>query len=317
MARSTLPTPHAAAEALAAEARAIARDAYVYGFPLVDSYRIQHACFVDRTHPEFKSPWNRIHHTSRVYTPDDTTVQTPNSDTPYSMVGADLRAEPLVLTVPPIEPSRYFSVQFIDLYTFNFAYAGSRTTGNDGGSMLLAGPGWKGTAPEGLIAAFRCETELALLVYRTQLFSPADIEQVKAIQAGYTVQTLSSFLDTAAPPPAPDIDFITPVRAEERDSLEFFNVLNFVLQFCPTHPSEGTLMSRFHRIGVGPGVIFDAGAFPPKVQEVRDRHGQGHEPRKLRHPCVPQEELSCPHGRCRARHLRELEGRSDLPHVLP
>jgi hypothetical protein len=203
-----------------------------------------------------------------VYTPDDTAVQTPNSDTPYSMVGADLRAEPLVLTVPPIEPSRYFSVQFIDFYTFNFAYAGSRTTGHDGGSMLLAGPEWKGKAPSGLIAAFQCETRLALLVYRTQLFSPADIEHVKTIQAGYTIQTLSSFLEEAAPPPAPDIEFIKPVRADERDSLEFFNVLNFVLQFCPTHPSEQALLSRFHRIGVGPGVIFDAGAFPPEVRRA-------------------------------------------------
>ena len=30
------------------EARAIAKEAYVYGFPLVDNYRIQHSYFVDR-----------------------------------------------------------------------------------------------------------------------------------------------------------------------------------------------------------------------------------------------------------------------------
>ena len=46
------------------------------------------------------------------------------------MIGADLRAEPLVLTVPPIEAGRYYSLQFIDAYTYNFAYAGSRTTGS-------------------------------------------------------------------------------------------------------------------------------------------------------------------------------------------
>src|SRR5215510_5018711 len=37
-----------------------------------------------------------ISNTARVYTADDKTIQTPNSDTPYSFVGADLRAEPLV-----------------------------------------------------------------------------------------------------------------------------------------------------------------------------------------------------------------------------
>src|SRR5205814_4984526 len=74
-----------------AEARAIARDAYVYGFPLVDSYRIQHSYFVDHQNPEFKAPWNQIRNIPRVYTPADTAIQTPNSDTPYSFVGMDLR----------------------------------------------------------------------------------------------------------------------------------------------------------------------------------------------------------------------------------
>jgi hypothetical protein len=43
-----------------AQARAIARDAYVYGFPMVDSYRIQYAYFMDRDSPEYKAPWNQI-----------------------------------------------------------------------------------------------------------------------------------------------------------------------------------------------------------------------------------------------------------------
>ena len=125
------------------EARAIAKEAYIYGFPLVDSYRIQHSYFVDRGNPEFKAPWNALFNNARVYTPDDKAIQTPNSDTPYSYVGADLRAEPLVLTVPAVEKERYYSLQFIDMYTFNFAYVGSRATGNEAGSYLLAGPSGK------------------------------------------------------------------------------------------------------------------------------------------------------------------------------
>src|SRR5215471_339154 len=134
----------AADEVSPAEVRAIAREAYIYGFPMVDGYRIQYAYFVDRNNPEFKAPWNQIDNVTRVFTPDDKVVQIPNSDTPYSTLGLDLRAEPMVITVPPIEKRRYFSVQLIDLYTFNFGYIGSRTTGNDGGSFLVAGPDWKG-----------------------------------------------------------------------------------------------------------------------------------------------------------------------------
>ena len=56
-----------------------------------------------------------------VFTPNDKAIQTPNSDTPYSTVGADLRSEPLVLTVPTMGDGRSYSLQFIDMYTFNFA----------------------------------------------------------------------------------------------------------------------------------------------------------------------------------------------------
>jgi hypothetical protein len=250
-----------------AEARAIAKEAYVYGFPIVDNYRIQHAYWVDKATPEYKGPWNQIWNSARVYTPADTAIQTPNSDTPYSFVGADLRSEPLVLTVPAMEKERYFSVQLIDYYTFNFDYIGTRTSGNGGGSFLLAGPGWKGDAPKGVEKVFRCETELAFPTYRTQLFNPADIENVRKVQAGYKVQPLSAFLGQPAAKAAPAIDFIKPLTpTEEKTSLQFFNILNFVLQFCPTVPSEKELMARFGKIGVGAGKTFDASKLSPEMK---------------------------------------------------
>src|SRR5579862_6949591 len=190
------------------EARAIAKEAYVYGFPLVDNYRVEYAYFVDHDSPEFKAPWNQITNIPRVFTPADTAVQTPNSDTPYSWLGLDLRAEPIVLTLPPMDrKDRYFSVQFTDAYTFNFAYLGTRTTGNDGGTFLVAGPDWKGETPKGVKKVIRSETEFIVVVYRTQLFNPGDLDNAKKIQAGYKVQTLSGFLNGAAPKAAPAIDF--------------------------------------------------------------------------------------------------------------
>jgi hypothetical protein len=250
-----------------AEARAIAKEAYIYGFPIVDNYRIQHTYWVDRTNPEYKGPWNQIWNSARLFSPADTAIQTPNSDTLYSFVGADLRSEPLVLTVPAIEKERYFSVQLIDYYTFNFDYIGTRTTGNGGGSFLLAGPGWKGETPKGVDKVFRSETELAFPGYRTQLFNPGDIDNVRKVQAGYKVQPLSAFLGQPAPTAAPAIDFIKPLTpAEERTSPEFFNILNFVLQFCPTVPSETELMARFARIGVGAGKTFDGSKLSPELK---------------------------------------------------
>jgi hypothetical protein len=260
-------TAHAQTNVSAAEARAIAKEAYIYGEPIVDNYRIQYAYFVDRANPEFKAPFNQIWNSARLYSPADKAIQTPNSDTLYSMFGADLRSEPLVLTVPAMEKHRYFSVQLIDYYTFNFDYIGSRTTGNGGGNFLLAGPGWKGETPKGIDKVFRSETELVFPGYRTQLFNPGDIENVRKVQAGYKVEPLSTFLGQPAPKAAPAIDFIKPLTAAaQRTSPEFFSILNFVLQFCPTVPSETALMARFAKIGVGAGKTFDASKLSPEVR---------------------------------------------------
>ena len=267
--RTLVSKPALAQSLAAAEARAIAKEATIYGFPLVDSYRIQYSYFVDRGSPEFKASWNTIVNNARVYTPDDKAIQTPNSDTPYSYVGADLRAEPLVLTVPAVESGRYYALQFIDMYTFDFAYVGSRATGNGAGSYLLVGPKWRGEKPKAIKSVIRSETEFAFVLYRTQLFSPGDIENVKKIQAGYKVQPLSEFLGKPAPAAPPAVDFINPLTAEqERTSLEFFNILNFILQFCPTDPSEKALMARFAKISVGGGKPFDADSLSPEMRKA-------------------------------------------------
>lgn len=262
-------SPARAQDVTPADARAIAKEAYIYGFPMVDNYRIMYAYFVDTDNPEYKAPFNTIKNMPRVFTPADIAIQTPNSDTPYSMLGMDLRTEPLVITVPVIEKDRYFSVQLIDAYTFNFDYLGSRTTGNNGGSFLLAGPGWQGERPKGITKVFHSETELALAAYRTQLFNPADLENVKKVQAGYKVEPLSAFLGQPAPQAAPKIDFIKPLSpADQKTSLEFFNILNFVLKFCPTAPSEKELMARFEKIDVGAGKTIDVATLSPEMKQA-------------------------------------------------
>ena len=137
--------------------------------------------------------------------------------------------------MPPIERDRYFSIQLIDAYTFNFDYIGSRTTGNDRGNFLIAVPGWNGETPKCVTKVMRSETEFVFAVYRTQLFCPNDLDNVKNIQAGYKAQPLSAFLGQPAPIAASAIDFIKPLTPDEqKSSLEFFNILNFILQFTPT-----------------------------------------------------------------------------------
>jgi hypothetical protein len=255
------------AQVAPAELRAIIQEAYTYGFPMVDSYRIQYSYFVDQANPEYKGGWNELHNVARVFTPDDKAIQTPNSDTPYSFLGADLRAEPLVLSVPAI-PDRYYSLQFIDMYTHNFAYVGSRATGSEAGNYLLAGPAWQGDVPDAIGDVIRSETELAFVLFRTQMLGPDDLEAVRNIQAQYEVQPLSQFAGTPRPD-APAVDFIEPLSAEaQKSSPEFFGILNFLLRFAPTHPSETALMDRFARAGIGAGRKFDVAALSPEQREA-------------------------------------------------
>lgn len=253
-----------------AEAKAIAAEAYVYGVPMVDQYKTMYAFSVDKNNPQYKGPFNSILNIARVFTPDDTAFVTPNSDTPYSFVGLDLRAEPVVITVPRMEKGRYFVFQLLDLYTFNFDYIGSRTTGNDGGTYLIAGPRWKGEAPKGITKVIRSETDLGTVVGRTQLFNAGDLGNVKKIQAGYKVQPLSAFLGTPAPSAAAQAHWLKPIApGQDQSSLEFFNQLAFLLQFAqPPHPSETALLGRFARIGIEPGKPFDASAVSPEFQKA-------------------------------------------------
>ena len=251
------------------EARAIAKEAYIFGFPLVDNMRVQYAYFIDKSNPDYKAPYNILYNIPRVYTSKDKAIQTANSDTPYSWIGLDLRTEPIVFTVPPIEKDRYWSLQLIDLYTHNFDIPGTRTDGNNGGSFLIAGPNWNGEIPEGITRVIRCETEIASAQFRTQLFDPADLENVKKIQEQYIVKTLSAFINQPYPKAAPEINFPNPLTPEsQRTSLEFFNLLNFYLQFCPTHPSEKDLREQFAKIGLVPGKTFDTVSLSPEIKDA-------------------------------------------------
>src|SRR5882762_4612006 len=100
------------------EARAIATDAYVFGLPMLGTYQVIYAFNVDKANAQYKGPFNSILNVARVFTPEDTAFVTPNSDTPYSFAMLDLRAEPVVITVPVVEKNRYFVFQLMDLYTF-------------------------------------------------------------------------------------------------------------------------------------------------------------------------------------------------------
>lgn len=238
-----------------AEVKAIAEEGFIYGLPIVMNYAVLYEYAVDRQSPQYKAPFNQLYNEARVFTYKDTAVVTPNSDTPYSFMFMDLRAEPMVLSVPAVDKGRYFSVQLVDANTFNYGYVGSRTTGSGALDFLVAGPDWNGEVPPGVTKVFRSSSQFSAVIFRTQLFDAKDMPNVKRIQAGYKARPLSAWLNRPAPPAPAALDF--PKIDKELAKLEFFEYLDFALQFAPAGPEEKAIREKLARIGVGPGKTYD------------------------------------------------------------
>jgi hypothetical protein len=255
------------------EAKEIAKEAYIYGFPLVLNYKTMYSYTINTKSPEFKGDFNQLGCEARVYTPEDKAVITPNSDTPYCMGWIDLRDEPVVFTIPEIEKERFYQVQLIDIYTHNFAYISTVATGNIPGKYLITGPEWKGEVPEGITEVFPCETQFLLAIARTQLFNPSDIDNLKKIQDKYRIEPLSTFLGTQAPAASAAIDF-----PEWKDGTEFsaglFPYFNFVLTLVKTPKEEQALMKRFAKIGLDGKGTFDITKFSPEIQKAIEEGAQ-------------------------------------------
>jgi hypothetical protein len=237
------------------QTKQIAQQGFVYGLPLVMAYAVVYQFNVDKGSSQYKAPFNTISNEARVFTYKDTAVITPNSDTPYSLLQMDLRAEPMVISVPAVERSRYYAVQLTDGNTFNFGYIGTRATGTEPGDYMVVGPDWQGDAPGKIKKTFHSTTQFATAIFRTQLFNPGDMANVVKVQKGYKAQRLSAYLKQPAPAAAPAIDFLK--ASDELVKQNFFEYLDFALQFAPAGPEEAGIRAKLASIGVGPGKKFE------------------------------------------------------------
>ncbi len=251
-----------AAELTPAETKAIAEEGFIYGLPIVMNYAVMYEYAVDKNSGQFKAPFNQILNEARVFTYKDTAVVTPNSDTPYSFLWMDLRAEPMVISVPAVEKSRYYAVQLEDGNTFNYGYIGTRSTGTEAGDYMVAGPNWKGEKPAGIKKVFHSTTQFSLAGFRTQLFGPEDMPNVVKVQSGYKAQPLSAFLKQPAPAAAPAINF--PKINKEMVKAGFFEYLDFALQFAPAGKEEIETRAKLAKLGIGAGKNFSLKNLSPE-----------------------------------------------------
>ena len=249
-----------------AESKAIAADAYLYAYALLFNYKTLFQQTMDPSFLGYIGGLNRYRHYSRGFSPADKDIVTPSNDTPYSWAWLDLRAEPMVVSVPA-SGDRYYVLQWFDLYTHNFAYIGSRATGTDAGDYLFAGPGWIGEVPKGIKQVFHSETQIIGTLTRTSWTGPEDLDGLVAMQRQYRIRALSEYTGAKPPEPAPHYQF--PAWDDARvNSIDFINYLNFILLFSPAVPSEKETFERFAKIGIGPGRAFDPATLDPQTRQA-------------------------------------------------
>ena len=243
----------------------LASEAYVVGFPLV--FDLDH---VDRFTREGlgavpATPFNAFGHARTLAGPETEFVSI-NNDTVYSVAQLDLSVGPVLLRVPAVG-DRYYVLQFVDAWTDNFAYVGTRATGSEAGSYLLVPPGWEGTEGEGSsesvpegATVIRFPTRIGTIVGRWAVAGEGDLPAVHALQDAVTLtQTRESF----APPAG--VPSVAPGASE---ALTFFERMRVWSQEFPPAEHDGRTLATYEPIGLtGSTTVAE---LPAEVREALD-----------------------------------------------
>lgn len=246
----------------------IAKDAYLYGYPLV-MMELTKRVMTNVKSPSFAgAPVNQL--CRKEVFPDDkfTAVVKPNCDTYYALAWLDLSDEPLVLDIPDTH-GRYFLLPILDAWTNVIASPGKRTTGTNAQQYLITGPGWKGKVPKRMkqIAA---PTNMAWLAGRTQVNNSEDgATVVKEIQRGYQLTPWSSYGKQYTPPFGKidsSLSMNTPsLQLSEMKVVDFFNLLNRLMVANPPSLADTAILKRISKLGISPGDTFNPTGFSQAV----------------------------------------------------
>lgn len=235
----------------------ISKKAYIFVLPLYVMYRTRWRAVFNPKNP-YSGNVNEFRHARRLAGPTSRAVTSPNNDTLYSSAWLDLEPDPLVLHVPDTS-GRYYSLQFLDFYTNNFAYIGRRTTGTREGDYLVIGPNYKGETPRGL-PVIKSPTNAVWLISRFLIDGPKDLSNVHELQNQLSITSLSSWMGRE-PGNTRAKQTKTLIRPNPEDPFNHFTVANLALTENPPPRSEKPLIQEFKKIGVGPGQIFDPKRF--------------------------------------------------------
>lgn len=235
-----------------AEVETLAEEAFTFAYPMIEQYRTMLTGVADpSTGTVAFDRFNQFVHREQLSDASSRVVVRPNNDTLYSQGWLDLRAEPVVIHVPPIQSSRYWSIQIVDAYTHNPAIFGVRTGSQPdvAHDYLVAGPHWSGQGSGGITSVVKLESQFALALVRIAVYDPNDVSNVRRLQQGFSIRPLHVVTGRSSPPEPAPVRFPR-FDAKQASGAGFIGYFNFLLSQVQPHPSEAGLIARWAPIGV-------------------------------------------------------------------
>ncbi len=248
-----------------AQARELGERVTIFAFALVEHYKAVWAAFSPNS-PRRVEPY-KYTFTLKLYGPEFNLNVSPNNDTVYAGAAFDLRAEPTVIKVPAIR-DRYYSIQIIGCTTDDVGYIGTRATGTDAGTYLLAGPDWQGDVPAGISGVLRSPSRFVIAPGRIAVHGEADLANVAALQDKFVAMPLSQYLDRPAPPPPAAVPWLPFYDARTGDLEGFLNHLAFMMQWEAYPPAYAGALADVEALGVRAGQPFDKTTFTAETWQA-------------------------------------------------
>lgn len=250
----------------------VGEEEYVYGFPLVMMDVTREVLTATSTSGEYSAPINQFGRIRSYVDPDFKNVVRISVNSLWSHGFLDLDQEPMVVTVP--DPGeRYMVVQALDMWTDDFASAGTRTPATKSGDFLVAGPRWNGAPPPGIKAVWRCDTRYAWVLVQMSAGSPSDFPAIHALQDQLKITPLSAYGKPYTPPARVPVDPNVDLTSTPFDQVQlmtgerFFQRLARALKDNSPRPDDSWMIDKLKLLGVEPGKAFDPGRIDPQIRK--------------------------------------------------
>jgi len=282
---TTSPPAVDPARARRALARSVGLAAFIYGYPLMETWRTCRQQTLPAAQPAAGNGsdlrgarLNTLHHSQRPSTHEDRDVVTPANDLLYSLAWIHLADGPVLLTVPSSRKhgGRYFVLALYDAHTENFANLGARNCAAEGETVLLTGADAR--IPEHLkhYRAVPCPTNLVWLIGRTVVGDAPDWPAARALQADMALIPAPG-TPSGNKPPALDnwagapVDAMAAIveqgRPAEAVAPDFFTNLCHILAETPGRVEDSGLLAWFGRAGLHPNPALRWEQLPAPVQQ--------------------------------------------------